>query len=216
MKLSMEPTDLAHWYFRLNGFFIMPNFILHPRGRGSQRTDADILGFRFPYRAEFADMPDFDDVDFRSIDRPVLLCVEVTRGECKLNGPWTEQERGNIQELLRALGPYDCDDEISDVASALYQYGTHCGAALRSSLFCVGNSVSPELKQRYTSVPQKTWSELIRFIHARFYTYRNKKRDHEQWDVAGQDLWSLSEKYIHPPDFDTAVRRHFGLPDVTC
>jgi hypothetical protein len=40
----LHPEKVAYWYFRLNGFFQIENFVVHPRGRGSQRTDADLLG----------------------------------------------------------------------------------------------------------------------------------------------------------------------------
>jgi len=96
----MKPGDLAYWYFRLNGFFTIVNFVLHPLRMGGQLTDADIFGVRFPDRAEFADLPDFDDVEFRTLDLPLFLCAEVTRDQCKLNGPWTDSNRGNINALL--------------------------------------------------------------------------------------------------------------------
>lgn len=42
--------SLAYWYFRLNGFFIVRNFVIH---RGEERTrqpaDVDLLGVRFPH-----------------------------------------------------------------------------------------------------------------------------------------------------------------------
>ena len=48
----LEPEKVAYWYFRLNGFFQIENFVVHPTGRGAQRTDADLLAVRFPFRAE--------------------------------------------------------------------------------------------------------------------------------------------------------------------
>jgi len=44
--------QLAYWYLRLNGFLSISNFVVHPDTGGQQRTDVDILGVRFPYRAE--------------------------------------------------------------------------------------------------------------------------------------------------------------------
>jgi hypothetical protein len=48
----LDPERVAYWYFRLNGFFQIENFVVHPERRGSQRTDADLLAVRFPHRAE--------------------------------------------------------------------------------------------------------------------------------------------------------------------
>ena len=31
---GIDPEKVAYWYFRLNGFFQIENFIVHPKGRG--------------------------------------------------------------------------------------------------------------------------------------------------------------------------------------
>ena len=55
----LTTEKVAYWYFRLNGYFQMENFIVHPTGKGGQRTDADLIGVRFPHRAErLIDDPD--------------------------------------------------------------------------------------------------------------------------------------------------------------
>ena len=43
--------ELTYWYFRLNGFFLLENYVLHNVGEGTQRgtADADLLAIRFPY-----------------------------------------------------------------------------------------------------------------------------------------------------------------------
>jgi hypothetical protein len=59
----LDPEKVAYWYFRLNGFFQIENFVVHPARRGGQRTDADLLTVRFPHRAErlFDDPNDIRD-----------------------------------------------------------------------------------------------------------------------------------------------------------
>ena len=49
-RLTTE--KVAYWYFRLNGYLQMESFIVHPESGGGQRTEADLIGVRFPYRAE--------------------------------------------------------------------------------------------------------------------------------------------------------------------
>jgi hypothetical protein len=51
-EVRLPPERVAYWYFRLNGFLQIENFVLHPAGGGSQRTDADLLAVRFPDRKE--------------------------------------------------------------------------------------------------------------------------------------------------------------------
>ncbi len=42
--MILNPEQTAYWYFRLNGFFTIQNFIVHPDIGGRQHTDADIIG----------------------------------------------------------------------------------------------------------------------------------------------------------------------------
>src|SRR6476661_7318065 len=96
---NLDPEKVAYWYFRLNGFLQIENFVVHPGRRGAQRTDADLLAVRFPYRAErlFDDpndvMADDEHLLALSHDQIDVLIVEVkTNQPCTLNGPWTRQE----------------------------------------------------------------------------------------------------------------------------
>lgn len=44
--------ELSYWYFRLNGFFIIDNFVLHKNGEDKARknsSEVDLLVVRFPY-----------------------------------------------------------------------------------------------------------------------------------------------------------------------
>lgn len=46
---------LVSLYLRLNGYFIVENFIIHPQDQGrSQRSEVDVFGIRLPYQAEIA------------------------------------------------------------------------------------------------------------------------------------------------------------------
>ena len=87
----LDPEKVAYWYFRLNGCLTMVNFVLHPPGRGSQRTDADVLAVRFPHRSELADTarPLVDDTPFRGSTGIELAVAEVKTGPCGLNDSWT-------------------------------------------------------------------------------------------------------------------------------
>jgi hypothetical protein len=87
----LDPEKVAYWYFRLNGFLQIENFVVHPERRGSQRTDADLLGVRFRHRAKLLfdhRMPMADDerlsLNLRFDD---VVIVEVKRNQlCTLNG----------------------------------------------------------------------------------------------------------------------------------
>jgi len=205
----MKYEALAYWYFRLNGFLTTVNFVLHPRRGGSQRTDADILGIRFPYRAEFPEGTESDEPEFAGTLLPFFVIAEITRGECKLNGPWTDPDRGNIGAVLSAIGVYP-PETVSAIAQLLYRDGRGEQSGTIGSLFCVGNAQNSTLRSRYPAVPQKTWGEITAFIWRRFRAHRTTKTDVEQWDSTGQQLSELSIRSLS--DFERAVRESCGLP----
>lgn len=110
----MEPLyseRVAYWYFRLNGFFQIESFVVHPERSGSQRTDADLLAVRFPFRAErlFDNPADImaDDVELLALSRALIdiVIAEVkTKRPCTLNGPWTRPDKQNVHRVLAAIG----------------------------------------------------------------------------------------------------------------
>jgi len=210
---QMDPENLAAWYFRLNGFFTIPNFVLHPMRRGSALTDADIAGVRFPYRAEFPEGLGGDDLEFRRIVKcPYAVFAEVKKGECRLNGPWSNQQQGNMDRILSDLGLCPSDD-IPAVADSLYNAGRFSNESLYCSLFCIGNSASDSVAEDYPDVPQKTWDKVSEFVFQRFKIYRQRKTDHSHWDYVGKTLWECFESSRNSQEeFENSLRRSFNLP----
>ena len=115
--LFVPPTKIANLYFRLNGFLGVEYFVLHPQDRKhSQRTDADFYGVRFQYHTELTME---DDAPFKnSRKNPLFVIAEITRGTCKLNGPWTDPANENMQYVLRAIGAFR-HGEINAIAQSL-------------------------------------------------------------------------------------------------
>jgi len=121
--MTISTEALAYWFFRLNGFLTIVNFVVHVEKRGKTGTDVDILGVRFPYRAELFHRPMSDYKEFTKITaRPFIAIAEVKRGQCNLNGPWTDREKRNMDRVLRAIGAIPSED-TDDVADALYSEG---------------------------------------------------------------------------------------------
>jgi hypothetical protein len=103
----MKPEDLAHWYLRFNGFLTISNFVVHPTRRGSQLTDGDIVGVRFPYRDEFPNGPGADESIFSFVGtKPYFVLTEVKRTRCELNQSWRTPPYTSLVSLLRDLGPF--------------------------------------------------------------------------------------------------------------
>nr|MBI3611892.1 hypothetical protein [Nitrospirota bacterium] len=210
MDNLMKAERLALWYFRLNGFFTITNFVLHPSRRGGQRTDADIVGVRFPYRSEFPDSQGGDETEFTQMrNKPYFVIAEVKRSLCQLNGPWTNQGSENIQSVLNDLGLFP-NTEIQAVAESLYTSGRFDDSNIYCSLFCLGDSENAQLLKQYPLVPQRTWKQVLEFIFQRFETYHKKKADHDSWDEIGKDLWRLWEGKTKA-EFVSEGRKHIGL-----
>jgi hypothetical protein len=201
MRIGAE--QLAYWYLRLNGFLTIPNFIVHPEQGRNQETDVDLLGVRFPYRAELRTMED-DEFFTRVREMSFIAFAEVKANLCALNGPWTNPDRQNMQKVLRALGAFPAP-ENDVVAAALYDRGSYKSQLYQVSLLCLGQEENPDVAKRYPKVPQITWPKVLMFIYNRFQTYRRQKVSHGQWDQQGRDLWNRAEQSGDAQQFVSCV-----------
>lgn len=153
-------------------------------------TDVDILGVRFPYRAELLENPMLDDEVFTKIkDKPYIIIAEVKSQTCNLNGPWTRREEKNMDRVLRAIGSFT-NEVLEEVALKLYDKGIYKNELYYLSLFCVGNQINRDLQRKYPNVPQITWDNILSFIYNRFEKHKDQKSAHTQWDSTGQQLWN--------------------------
>jgi hypothetical protein len=202
-------AKIAYWYFRLNGFLSVENFVLHPEGRRqSQKTDADFCGVRFQYRSEL-NME--DDAPFKYGRKSELFVIaEITRGPSKLNGPWTDPNKGNIQYVLRAIGAFP-PDEINPIAESLYRHCTYpeptANRERTFQLIAVGKTASQDLRQKFPNLLQIELAGMLRFIHQRFAKYREQKANHSQWDQFGDILWKEAERQEQIAFVEEMIRR---------
>ena len=217
----LSPEAVASWYFRLNGFLQFQNFIVHPVGGGGQRTDGDVIGVRFPARAErLFDPPHTPmDDDNASLDLSETLVdvviVEVTRERyCKLNGPWTTPEKRNVHRVLAAIGclPHE---RIKEAAQALYTTGHHIAQnGYRIRLVALGCHPDADLSARYPDVVQLSWARTLTFIWERFDHYSRQKSQVDQWDTTGQTLKGMADRAREPERFVREVASRMQISDT--
>jgi|WetSurMetagenome_2_1015567.scaffolds.fasta_scaffold142204_1 hypothetical protein len=206
--------DLATWYLRLNGFLTISNFNLHPSRRGSQRTDADVVGVRFPFRREFSE-DDFDDVKLGcDLSKPTLAITEVKTKDLDLNEAWQSSDKANINKVLADLGLFKSDEEINATAQGLYASGNYGEGAYYCTLLFVGNIDTGKIPTQYSSVPRILWKDVIEFIYRRFRKYIQIKTQHDQWDDLGKSLYQFAVTCNSLGDFEVQVRHHCFLPPV--
>jgi len=197
---GLDPEKVAYWYFRLNGFLQIENFVVHPTRRGGQRTDADLLGVRFPFRAErlFDDPNDImaDDEERLALSRDVIdvVIAEVkTNQPCTLNGPWTRADRQNVHRVIAAIGCLP-SDHVEKAAADIYRAGIHSSKfGVRIRLVAVGRERSAELSATYPNVVQLAWPDVLAFIWERLHRYRQQKEQVDQWDAPGRTIKSLAD-----------------------
>ena len=204
--MDIRSERLAYWYLRLNGFLTIPNFVVHSDRGDNQETDVDVLGVRFPYRAENLHRPMKDDLHFaRFRERSFITIAAVKSGRCALNGPWTNPARQNMLRVLRAIGAFP-KTESDLVAQSLYDKGHYASQLYYVSLMCLGREHNTEVAERYPQVPQILWPEVLAFIYRRFRDYRHQKTSHPQWDEQGHVLWDASERSSDEDQFKENVR----------
>jgi hypothetical protein len=187
----------------------MNDFVLHRDHRPyGQMTDADILGVRFPFRKELT-FP--DDEPFATGTKSQFIIGEITQGTCKLNGPWTDPNRRNMQYVLSAIGAF-AQEDLDGVAALLYERYVYEDDNQKVQLIAFGRQIDERFADPAKPLLQLTFEHVCRFIHARFIPYQNEKRDHQHWDYAGRVLWDLAESHRDNPDeFVTEASRTFGF-----
>ena len=193
----LVPEKVAYWYFRLNGFLLIENFVVHPeKKRQGQRTDADLIAVRFPHRKErLIDNPKaimHDDEALSLCELIDVVIAEVkTNQPCSLNGPWTERERRNIDRVLAAIGCLP-SEQIEKAAADLYGGGVHITEGLRIRLVAIGRCQDDNLRKQFPQVKQLTWLEILTLIWNRFHQFGDLKRQVDQWDKTGQKIKQLA------------------------
>ena len=201
---TQSPERLAYWYFRLNGFMCLENFLVHLERRPNNRTDVDLLVTRFAYRRENVDFPMEDDprVERCKTFANVIL-AEVKKGQCALNGPWTNRDDENMERVLRAVGCVN-DGELPAAAAGLYDDGRWSNGLVTLRLFSVGEWKVPALLNGLEQ--QIEWREVMDFCITRFRAYERPKSDVGQWTEDGERLRDMSlDRDVH------GIRAYFNL-----
>jgi hypothetical protein len=204
--MDIRSEQLAYWYLRLNGFLTIPNFVVHPDRGADQRTEVDVLGIRFPHRAELFYEPMQDDPKITcATKKPQLVIAEAKVGLCDFNKPWLRPEGQNLQRILRAVGMFPLGD-VDPAAAALYEHGSHETEFYIVRLVCFGTYHNHELRERFPLVPQFTWDSVLAFIYNRFRDYERQKVSHGQWDQQGQNLWDTATRNQSVEEFTARVQ----------
>ena len=184
--------DLATWFLRLNGCLTMVNFVVHGRQR-LKPGEFDILAVRFPDRREVLPPDELLDDHPRllSAGRVDLIIAETTLHDCKLNGPWVEDD-GRLRYVLQAIGAFRPSDLARVVADLFGKRLVDGHPQYRIRVFAFGRETDPALGR---NVEQFIWAETLAWIYERFDKHHSAKAYHEPWNEVGNSLWDASLEY---------------------
>lgn len=187
--------EVASWYFRLNGFLSIPGFVVHPDVvRRNPMTEADLIAVRFPYSQELiAGRMMVDDprlTDLASASQVLFLLVEVKSDLCNINGPWSNEEDGNMQRVIRRLG-FARPEEIPSIATVMYRDLRWQDSNSVLQYITVGQRANDGRQRQYPKLLQITWPDVADFLFERFRHFPEKlpadgRLIHEQWPAFGR------------------------------
>lgn len=189
--MEIRSERLAYWFFRLNGFLTITNFVVHRDDGYGQHTDVDVLAVRFPHRVENQVQPMQDEPRLQDEARIQIVLAEAKAGVCAFNRTWLDPEFGNLGRILAAVGPFP-SERLKQVSESLYSTGEWGDDKYWVRLVALGVRRNRQIANgRLAGVPQFQWREdVLPFIHHRFWTYRYEKRHHNQWDDDAKNLFS--------------------------
>lgn len=206
--------DVANWYFRLNGFFSIPGFIVHPDHRQRYpRTEADLIGVRFPESKEIIDnhkMTDDSKLTLLAVSQNrakiLFVLVEVKTKVCNMNGPWSNPEEKNIHRVIRRLG-FLQEPKIEEVATSMYNHARWENDQYVLQYICVGRKVNNDLKKKFDGLVQVTWRDIANFLYERFRNFPEKLPNgpiHSQWPDFGREFaeWFVRITSINEKDLN--------------
>lgn len=207
-KMSGKHEQFVTSYLRLNGYFVVPNFIVHAgddqkrilSGRIGNYTETDILGIRMPYsreqtgRLHIANDPQLVNVAKGKFD---VVVAEVKSGRNnKPNSVWKRTKNAApIEYIVRFIGLQRNDSEVKKAASSLlkcYEYeDDQC--RIRYIMF----SSEPNYYYQSRGVKYFTYGDLAKFlVEVRGQCWLDKDMgvasSHPQWDPLLNKIFDIA------------------------
>jgi len=207
--------EVGVFYLRLNGFFTIPNFAIHRDSvHHHLRTEADVVGVRFPFGMEHSNGERMRDdpviVDLAAKKRLFAL-VEIKSGLCEINGPWKIEEGGaeNLAYVIKRMGLARVR-QIAPIADSLARNFTWEDEENKVVYLCIGDRPNPKVRAR-----QILFKEVAAFLRRRFSSHPLKLPNDvgslRMWGEFGYELAQWCQKHVIPlqaeqPSTDEALQ----------
>jgi len=231
-RIGERAEILVTWYLRFNGFFPLPNFILHDGGvskaPGQQLTEADLLAVRPPFTEEIIAAP--DGTIRTAIDRRLgirkatteVLITEICSQDCKFN--WLSKPEGDqrvfFSYALRRIGFWQENDIAAIVEHLMKHYFWESGTMrLRLLSFGIQRETSRKLPDL---IDQITLAETLAYLQGLFTCYGEKLdrtgkyvvSDHHQWHPLVSEIYARLLGHKVPRQCPTEICEWLLAPEV--
>lgn len=168
--------EFAKWYLRLNGYFLVENFVVHAgddaskineSGLISQHTESDLLGIRFPFQKETSGKLNIaNDPNLILSEKGLIDCVVVevkSGGKATPNRAWSDPEKIEIiKYIVRFFGILPNEVEISLAAESLNRSYSYLKDNIRFRYIII--SYTPNKFYSEKGVKYISFDQAINFI----------------------------------------------------
>lgn len=173
--------DVAYWYLRLNGFFPLTNFVLHPQEDNERQGDVDVLAVRppFVYEQVGGQVEDFDQRLIGDPRNPTWIGVvcEVKTGQVRYDTQVFRDDHVRAATLRLGLLP---DPDAESMIDALQRASTHSIRSVTVRKILIATHRWPG--QHFEYLPL---DHAERFIEARAHKYYDDKHHDRIYFPAG-------------------------------
>ncbi|MDD2587081.1 MAG: hypothetical protein PHT79_07650 [Syntrophomonadaceae bacterium] len=163
--------ELAYWYFRLNGFFPLTNFVTHKSQKRDKASNVDVLAIRFPYVYENIGGKQEDwDSKLSSLDIQTKVVGVICEVKTRFEGSVDKLFKGeNLQQSVERLGFVE-KTEAYEIAKQLEtKKEVNKGEMKIAKILLSDREIENE---HFYSI---SINSIIRFIKARISKYPNYK-----------------------------------------
>jgi len=181
---------IAYWYLRLNGFFLIQNFVIHRTEEIKYSSDIDILGIRLPYVFEEVggQKDDWDKALLEKLNPNLatgIICEVKTGG-------FEEEDLFKRERLTYCLDRFGFAPNLSNATENIFKNSIYTGENFQ----IVKLFISHEKAMREDFI-QLRINDCRQFIEKRINNYKKKKwqdRLFFQSDYLGNKIDELYNK----------------------
>jgi len=165
--------ELAYWYLRLNGFFLLENFVIHRTEEIKHSSDIDLMAVRLPFvYEEIGGKPDdWDENLLNNLDpsKVIGILCEAKTGE------YNEKELFKSHYIKYALNRFGFIPDLSRYVDMVLNraiYNIPDSNFQVAKLLVVNQGQIPEQREEFicVSIP-----EIREFLHQRIEKYIHNK-----------------------------------------